>query len=87
MMSLAYFLVWSYALKRRLVDPGGDPNYFAAIQMTYGGVIVYTLVALGICFVSTLTAGALYALMFGVFAFPKEFATKVAEYRAARSRH
>jgi uncharacterized membrane protein len=74
MMSMVYAFVWHYALSHNLLHEGGDPVYFRCIRKTYVSVVFYTFIAFFVCFLSIPAAILLYALMFGIFAYPKEYA-------------
>ena len=76
LMSVAYYCVSSYVYRNRLIAEDSR-NFFKGVQLTYGYCIVYTFVAFFICFISIPVAIVLYVLMFSVFAFPKEFATRL----------
>jgi len=74
LMSVAYSVVWHYAYSRNLLHSEGDQRYFKHIRATYVSVLIYTGVAFFVCFYSITAAIILYALMFAVFAYPREFA-------------
>jgi len=78
LMALAYNLLWSYAYRHDLLVRTGHPAYYRAIRTTYRAATLYNLVALGVCFYSIPLAGVMYLLMFSMFAFPREFALRLA---------
>jgi len=84
MIAFAYGWVWSYACDHGLVDPAGDRGYFRAVRMTYRAATIYTLLTFPVCFVSVTAAAVLYAVMFAVFAFPHEFALRLAAFAIPR---
>jgi uncharacterized membrane protein len=87
MMSLASYWLCAYSYKRRLIDDD-DREFFHCIKKTYVYSIFYTLFAFLVCFISVPLAIALYFLLFYVFAFPKEFATRLLKrkHRKIRSK-
>jgi uncharacterized membrane protein len=76
MISIASYWLCAYSYKRHLID-ADDREFFHNVKKTYGYSIVYTLLALLVCFISIPLAIVLYMLLFFVFAFPKEFATRL----------
>jgi TMEM175 potassium channel family protein len=84
LMAFAYSCLWSYAYSHDLLVRDGDRDFFLAIRTTYRYASIYNLLAFFICFLSIPLAIVLYLLMFAVFAFPKEFATRLSRERAAR---
>jgi uncharacterized membrane protein len=76
MISLASYWICAYPYKRHLID-NDDREFFLCIKKTYGYSILYTTLAFLVCFISIPLAIVLYMLLFYVFAFPKEFATRV----------
>jgi len=85
LMACAYNFVWSYAFGHDLLIADGDREYFLAIRTTYRYASAYNLVAFVVCFLSIPVAIVMYLLMFGVFAFPKEFAARLAGTTGARA--
>lgn len=84
MMALAYYALWSHACDNGLLERDGDRDYFLSIRRTYLYATLYNFVAFFVCFVSIPVAIALYLLMFSVFAFPREFALRLARFTRAR---
>jgi len=76
MISLASYWICAYPYKRHLID-NDDREFFLCIKKTYGYSILYTTLAFLVCFISIPLAIVLYMLLFYVFAFPKEFATRL----------
>ena len=76
MISLASYWICAYPYKRHLID-NDDREFFLCIKKTYGYSILYTILAFLVCFISIPLAIVLYMLLFYVFAFPKEFATRL----------
>lgn len=85
MMALAYNLLWSYGYRHNLLVQTENPEYYRAIRTTYRAATIYNLVAFGICFYSVPVAIVMYLLMFGVFAFPREFALRLARLTSSES--
>jgi uncharacterized membrane protein len=76
MISVASYWICAYSYKRHLID-SEDRAFFHCVKQTYGYSILYTLIALMVCFLSIAIAIVLYIILFYVFAFPKEFATRL----------
>ena len=76
MMSLAAYCITAYTYNRKLITEGSMKLYHS-FKKLYAYSVSYTLVVFIICFFSVPVAVALYCLMFLVFAFPKEFATRL----------
>ncbi len=76
MIAIASYWICTYPYKKYLIDDD-DREFFQYIKLSYGYCIIFTLVAFFICFISIPAAIILYMLMFFVFAFPKEFATRL----------
>jgi uncharacterized membrane protein len=85
MISIASYWLCSYSYKQFLIDHE-DREFFHCVRLTYGYSIIYTFIALLVCFISIPTAIVLYLILFGVFAFPKEFAMKLLKRRQQRIR-
>jgi uncharacterized membrane protein len=85
MISIASYWICAYPYKRSLIDEN-DREFFRCIKLTYGYSIIYTLLAFFVCFLSIPVAIALYMILFCVFAFPKEFATKIFNRRHRKLR-
>jgi uncharacterized membrane protein len=76
MIAVASYWVCAYPYKHHLIDTD-DREFFRYMKKTYGYSIVYTIFAFFVCFISIPGAIVLYVLLFYVFAFPKEFATRL----------
>ena len=76
MIALASYWLCSYPYNKFLID-NDDREFFHCIRLTYGYCIPYTLFAFLACFIYIPAAIVLYLLLFYVFAFPKEFATRL----------
>ena len=76
MISIASYWLCAYPYNKFLIDDD-QRELFHCIKLTYGYGIIYTLIAFLVCFISIPLAIVLYLLLFYVFAFPKEFATKL----------
>jgi uncharacterized membrane protein len=85
MISIASYWLCSYSYNRFLTDHA-DREFFHCIRLTYGYSIIYTFIALLICFISIPAAIVLYLLLFSVFAFPKEFAMKLLKRKQEKIR-
>ncbi len=85
MISIASYFLCAYPYRKQLVYED-DREFFNCVKQTYAYSIIYTLFAFLICFISIPVAIVLYAILFYVFAFPKEFATKLLNRRHRRNR-
>jgi uncharacterized membrane protein len=85
MIAIASYLICAYPYKRLLIDED-DRDFFHCIKISYGYGIIYTLIAFFVCFISIPAAIILYMILFFVFAFPKEFATKIFNRKHRKSR-
>ena len=85
MISLASYWICAYPYKRHLID-NDDREFFLCIKKTYGYSILYTMLAFLVCFISIPLAIVLYILLFYVFAFPKEFATRLLKRKQRKIR-
>jgi hypothetical protein len=85
MISIASYWLCSYSYSRFLIDHE-DREFFHCVRLTYGYSIIYTFIALLVCFISIPAAIVLYLILFSVFAFPKEFAMKLFKRRQERIR-
>jgi uncharacterized membrane protein len=85
MIAIASYWLCSYSYKRFLID-NEDREFFNCIKLTYGYSIIYTFLALLVCFISIPAAIVLYLLLFYVFAFPKEFAMKLLKRKQEKIR-
>ena len=85
MMSAVYNFVWSYSMNHQMVYGEGNQDYYRCIMLTYRYSILYTFIAFFICFISIPAAILMYALMFTVFAYPKEFALRLYARKLKRS--
>jgi uncharacterized membrane protein len=83
MISLASYWLCAYAYKGHLID-NEDRAFFHCIKKTYRYSILYTLIALIVCFIYIPLAIVLYMLLFYVFAFPKEFAARLYKRKPAK---
>jgi uncharacterized membrane protein len=84
MISIASYWLCAHAYRKSLVDDD-QRKFFRHITRTYSYSIIYTLVALFVCFIYIPAAIVLYLLLFFAFAFPKEFALFLSK-RKKRSR-
>ncbi|HEY8734546.1 MAG TPA: TMEM175 family protein [Puia sp.] len=80
MISVASNWLCAYSYKRHLID-GEDREFFHCVKQTYGYSILYTFIAFLVCFIYIPLAIVFYMLLFYVFAFPKEFATRLLKRR------
>ena len=85
LISVASYWICAYPYKRHLIDDE-DRAFFYCIKKTYLYSILYTMLAFLVCFVSIPLAIVLYLLLFYVFAFPKEFATRLLKRKLRRIR-
>jgi uncharacterized membrane protein len=76
MIAIASYFLCAYPYRKLLIYED-DREFFNCVKQTYAYSIVYTLFAFLVCFISIPAAIVLYALLFYVFAFPKEFARKL----------
>ncbi len=76
MIAVASYWLCAYPYKKLFIDED-DREFFYYVKLTYAYSIIYTLFSFFVCFISIPAAIVLYALLFYVFAFPKEFATKL----------
>ncbi len=86
MIAVASYWLCAYSYNKFLVYDDSR-ELFHCIKLTYGYSIVFTLFAFFICFMYIPAAIVLYMLLFGVFAFPKEFAMKLLKRRQKRLRN
>jgi uncharacterized membrane protein len=80
MISIASYWLCAYSLRRSLIEED-NRKFFNFVKLTYAYSIIYTLIALLICFIYIPAAIFLYFLLFIAFAFPKEFAERLARGR------
>lgn len=85
LMALVYAIMWNYAYKFGFTTPDSDPRFLRAIKRIYDIGIVYTVVTLGISFVSVLATLILYTFMFIIYSFPEFFARKVMQFGSGRA--
>jgi uncharacterized membrane protein len=83
MIAIASYWICAYPYRKSLIDEN-DREFFHCIKLTYAYSIIYTLIAFWVCFFSIPAAIVLYLLLFFVFAFPKEFATKLLKRKHKR---
>jgi len=76
LVSLAAYLLCSYVYNHALIDEE-NRRFFHRLVKLYQYSIYFTLLAIGVCFLSVPVAIVLYCLLFCVFAFPKKSATKL----------
>lgn len=76
MIALAAYCICAYAYKKLLVEEESR-DFFYCVTLTYKYSIFYTLFAFAVCFFSIAAAIILYMILFFVFAFPKEFASRI----------
>jgi len=82
-ISIAAYAICVYPYKRRLIQEE-NREYFYCVGLMYGYGIIYTLLALLVCLVSVPAAVVLYLLLFSVFAFPKEFTSRILKIKKAK---
>jgi uncharacterized membrane protein len=78
LIAIAAYSICSYAYRKRLIKENSR-HFFNYVRLTYGYSIIYTFIAFLVCFISIPVAIALYVILFFVFAFPKEFVTKISK--------
>ncbi len=81
MMAISSYAICAYAYNHSLIDEESR-IFFRAMKRTYALSIPYTLIALGVCFISIPGAICLYVILFAVFAFPREFAERLMKKNA-----
>ena len=84
-ISVASYCITVYVYKKRLIAEESR-EFFHCVVLTYACSIIYTLIALVVCFISIPAAIVLYLIMFGAFAFPGEFASKLLKIRNRRKK-
>ena len=84
-VSLASYWLCAYSYNKLLVDHE-DREFFYCVRLTYAYSIPYTFVAFFVCFLYWPAAIVLYVILFLVFAFPKEFATRLLKRRQKKLR-
>jgi uncharacterized membrane protein len=82
-ISVAAYTISAYPYKKHLIN-NNNREYVYCIQKMYAYSILYTFLALLVCFVSVMAAGILYFILFAVFAFPKEFASQLLKRTKAK---
>jgi uncharacterized membrane protein len=85
MIAIASYWLCSYSYKRSLIDHEYR-EFFQCVKLSYGYSIIYTFIALLVCFISIPVAIVLYLVLFSVFAFPKEFTLKLLKRKQERIR-
>lgn len=85
MIALASYWLCAYSYEKFLVD-NSDREFFQCVKLTYGYAIPYTFLAFIICFMYVPLAITLYLILFFVFAFPNEFATRLLKRRQEKIR-
>ena len=85
MISIASYWLCAYSLNRYLVEVD-KRKFFRFVRLTYGYSIIYTLLAFLVCFVYIPAAIFMYLLLFIAFAFPKEFAERLATGKHKKGR-
>jgi len=79
-VSLASYGLCAYSYNKLLIDHE-DREFFYCVRLTYAYSIPYTFVAFFICFLYYPAAILMYVILFLVFAFPKDFATRLLKRR------
>ena len=85
MIALASYWLCTYSYNKSLIDED-DREFFNCVKLTYAYAIPYTFVAFLICFIYIPAAILFYLLLFYVFAFPKEFATRLLKRKQEKTR-
>ena len=84
-MAIATYGMSAYAYNHYFVEHKSR-ELFHGIKLTYGYAVLYIIAVSFVCFISAPAAVVLYALLFGIFAFPKEAALKVLKMKKSRQR-
>jgi uncharacterized membrane protein len=85
MISIASYWICAYPYSKFYIDDD-DRELFHCIKLTYRYSIIYTFIAFLVCFIYIPAAIFLYLLLFGVFAFPKEFAVRLLKRKREKTR-
>jgi len=83
MIAIAAYSICAYAYNKFLIEKDSR-TFFYCIKLTYGYSIIYTLLALFVCFISIPVAIILYLILFCAFAFPNEIALKIFKIRQSK---
>jgi len=76
MISIASYWICAYPYNKFYIDDE-DRELFHCIKLSYRYSILYTFLAFLVCFIYIPAAIVLYLVLFGVFAFPKDFALRL----------
>jgi uncharacterized membrane protein len=76
LIGVAAYSICAYASNKNLIAKDSR-NFFYYVKLMYGYGIIYTFIALGVCFISIPVAIFLYIFLFVAFAFPKAFAKRL----------
>lgn len=77
LMAASFLMISAYVLRKRLVHPGPDEAILRSLRASYALATAWTIACLAVASVAMYPALVMWALMFGVFAFPRESATAV----------
>jgi uncharacterized membrane protein len=83
MMSLASYILCAYCYKKRLIEEDGS-ELFYYLKLIYLYSIIYTFLIFFVCFIFLPAAIFFYCVLFIVFAFPKEFASRIMSISSKR---
>jgi len=83
LISIAANAICTYAYNHHLVEEERR-EYYYSYKMIYRYAIFFTLIAFLLCFFSAFVPLFLYALMFVLFAAPKEFSSRLYKIKMAR---
>jgi uncharacterized membrane protein len=84
LISIAAYGICVYAQRKGLVQ-AQSRDFFSCVTLTYKYGVFYTFIACIVCFFSIVVALSLYFILFSVFAFPKEFASRLFKIRKKRN--
>lgn len=82
-ISIASYCISSYVYSKNLIVEESR-EFFYCIKLSYAYSIIYTAIAVIVCLYSIPAAIVLYLILFGVFAFPDQFALKLLAIRKSR---
>lgn len=72
LMATSFLVISAYALGRGLVHGGADLAILRSLRLSYGLATVWTIACLVVAWFAMYPALVMWALMFAVFAFPRE---------------
>jgi uncharacterized membrane protein len=85
MIAVTSYCLCAHTYNKFLIDKD-DREFFQCVKLTYGYSIPFTFFAFITCFIYLPLAIVLYLILFYVFAFPKEFATRLLKRRQEKIR-